>query len=93
MKLKYINEIADTCCEFMEQVINTKDELSYDTLMKRARDVVNYIDWTDKGDLIIFDYKRMSFYVRKNNETDKWCLDKEATFNVCVMSQPIELEL
>ncbi len=92
MKLKYINEIADTCCEFMEQVIGLNTELSVETLIKYAKDVVNNIDWRwADEDLIIFDYKRMTFYVRRKD--DKWFLDKEAVFNHRDISEPIELEV
>lgn len=94
MKLKYINEIADTCCEFMEQVLCMQESATYDTLMKRAREVVNYIDWTelDNGYMITFYYKRMTFYVRKDPVLGRWHLDSVATFNHRDVSDQIELE-
>jgi hypothetical protein len=80
MKLEYINEIADTCCEFMEQVIRIGDALPEETLMARIQDICNnYTEHCD--DTIDIDYKNMCFTVHKDNNGD-WQLCENASYYI-----------
>ena len=80
MKLSHINEIADTCCEFMEQIISFGDVLPEDVLMSKLQSTCN--DYTEHNDdTIDIDYKNMCFTVHKNKNGD-WELCENASFYI-----------
>lgn len=80
MKLKYINEIADTCCEFMNQVININEQMPKNMLMAHIQDVCNnYTQQVD--DTIDIDYKNMCFTVHKTTQGD-WVLCENASYYI-----------
>ena len=81
MKLKHIYDMADTCCEFMHQVINQAESLDYDVLMKRIDMVCNAC--TEHGDdTIDIDYKNMCFTVHLNTVLGQWELCENASYYI-----------
>ena len=81
MKLKYIEDIADTCNEFYQQVIDSVGRLRYETLIERIQDVCNeYTEHDD--DTIDIDYKSMCFTVHKDNVVGMWHLCENASYYV-----------
>lgn len=80
MKLKYINEIADTCCEFMNQVININEQMPKNMLMTHIQDVCN--NYTQQADdTIDIDYKNMCFTVYMRGD-GLWELCENATYYI-----------
>ena len=96
MKLNYINEIADTCCEFMDQVIALGEMLPTNILMAHIDSICNeYTEHND--DTIDIDYKNMCFTVYKNKQGD-WELCENASYYVYrepsdVVEDVIDVEL
>lgn len=81
MKLKYINDITETCHEFMAQVINEEEMLEYDTLFERIRNVCS--DKTEHDDdTIDIDYKNMCFTVHLDRISGQWKLCENASYYV-----------
>lgn len=81
MKLDYINDIANTCCEFMTQVINQDVSLDYDVLIKKIDMVCN--ECTEHGDdTIDIDYKNMCFTVHLNRVLGQWQLCENASYYI-----------
>lgn len=81
MKLKHIEEIADTCCEFTQQVIDKVGCLDYDTLIDRINKVCN--GYTEHGDNTIdIDYKDMCFTVYQDDTLGMWHLCENASFYI-----------
>lgn len=80
MKLEFMEEIADSCCEFFDQVIDRQGCLDYDTLIERVRDICN--DFTDHDNgFIDIDYKSMCFTVCQD-DFNMWHLCENATYYV-----------
>ena len=91
MKLKYMEEIADTCCEFFNQVIDRQGCLEYDTLMERVRDICN--DFTDHDNgFIDIDYKSMTFTVCQD-DFNMWHLSENATYYLWNINENGDLEV
>lgn len=80
MKLQYMKEIANTCCEFMEQVITFGESRATNVLMARIEDVCNNYT-THDDDTIDIDYKDMCFTVHKN-ENGLWELCENASYYI-----------
>lgn len=80
MKLNHINEIADTCCEFMEQVIAFGESLPENMLMAHIEDICN--NYTKQADdTVDIDYKDMCFTVHKNKD-GYWELCENASYYI-----------
>lgn len=79
MKLDYIADIANMCCEFMNQVINQDESLDFEVLMERLDNVCNEYTYKD-GDTIDIDYKKMGFTVHLNRVLGQWQLCENANY-------------
>lgn len=79
MKLDYIADIANMCCEFMTQVINEDESLDLEVLMTRLDDVCNEYTYKDE-DTIDIDYKKMGFTVHLNRVLGQWQLCENASY-------------
>lgn len=79
MKLDYMNDIVDSCCEFMAQVINQDESLDYEVLMTRVYDICNEYIYKDE-DTIDIDYKKVGFTVHLNRVLGQWQLCKNASY-------------
>lgn len=81
MKLYYMNEIANTCREFMTQVINLDELVDYDVLMERLNKVFHQC--TEHGDdTIDIDYKDMCFTVHLDTVLGQWKLCENASYYI-----------
>lgn len=95
MKLDYINDIADACCEFMCQVIDNGECLEYDELMKRIDNVCNACT-EHSDDTIDIDYKNMCFTVHLNRVLGQWELCPNASYYIIrggLVNDTIDIEL
>lgn len=95
MKLNHIDNIAQQCDEFMDQVIAYGECMPENMLMAHIEDVCN--DYTKHGDdTIDIDYKDMCFTVYTNKNGD-WELCENASYYItditgCV-EETIDIEL
>lgn len=80
MKLQYINDITDTCREFMARVINLDECLDYDVLIERADKICNSTEHDD--DTIDIDYMNMCFTVHLDRVLGQWKLCENASYYV-----------
>lgn len=95
MKLEYINDIADACCEFMAQVIDQGESLDYDELVRRIDKYCNSIT-EHSDDTIDIDYKNMCFTVHKDNVLGMWHLCENASYYIIkggLVHDTIDIEL
>lgn len=79
MKLEYINDIADACCEFMALVIDQGESLDCEVLMTRLDNICHEYTCKDE-DTIDIDYKKMGFTVHLNRVLGQWQLCKNASY-------------
>ena len=81
MKLNYINDIAETCNAFMQQVIDRDELLDYKVLMARLNNVMH--DCTEHDDdTIDIDYGKMCFTVHLDRVHGQWKLCENASYYV-----------
>ena len=79
MKLEYINDIADACCEFMTLVIDQGESLDCEELMTRLDKICHEYTYKDE-DTIDIDYKKMGFPVHLNRVLGQWQLCEHASY-------------
>lgn len=80
MRIHHINEIADQCCEFMNQVIAYGERLPKNILMAHIESVCNNIT-QQHDDTIDVEYKDMCFTVYMRDD-GLWELCENATYYI-----------
>ena len=82
MKLRIIEDIATTCCEFTDQVCPQQAVIKRDELIKKIEDICNNYDIVDE-DTISVDYKCMNFIFHKTTlKEDYWVLCENASYYI-----------
>lgn len=81
MKLRHIEDIAETCTEFMNKIINQDECLDYETLMERLSKVIhNCTEHND--DTIDIDFGNMCFTVHLDTVLGQWRLCENASYYI-----------